>query len=69
MEKYVIKEEALETIKEIKEADLLVGIPTFNSSRTIGHVVQTVREGLAQYFPDNKSVIINCDGGSTDGTM
>lgn len=69
MEKYLIKEGAIEKIKEIKEADVLVGIPTFNSARTIGHVVQAVKDGLAKYFPDNKSVIINCDGGSTDGTM
>jgi len=68
MEQYLIKEEAFKKIQEIKEADLLVGIPTFNSARTIGHVMQTVRAGLAKYFPDSKSVIVNCDGGSTDGT-
>ena len=68
MEEYLIKEEALEKIREIKEADLLIGIPTFNSSRTIGYVLQTVREGLSKYFPGSKSVILNCDAGSTDGT-
>jgi len=69
MEQYIIKEEALKKIQEIKEADLLVGIPTFNSARTIGHVVQAVKDGIEKYFPDSKSVIVNCDGGSTDGTM
>lgn len=69
MEKYLIKEEAFKKIQEIKEADLLVGIPTFNSARTIGHVVQAVKDGIEKYFPDSKSVIVNCDGGSTDGTM
>jgi len=69
MEKYLIKEEALEKTREIKEADLLVGIPSFNSAHTIGHVVQAVREGLSRYFPDNRSVIVNCDEDSTDGTM
>jgi glycosyltransferase involved in cell wall biosynthesis len=69
MEKYLIKEEALEKTKEIKEADILVGIPSFNSAHTIGYVIQSVQEGLARYFPDNKSVIVNCDAGSTDGTM
>ena len=68
MEQYLIKEEASKKIQEIKKADLLVGIPTFNSARTIGHVIQTVRAGLTKYFPDSKSVIVNCDGGSTDGT-
>jgi len=69
MEKCLIKEEALEKIQEIKEADLLVGIPTFNSAGTIEHVVQTIREGLSKYFPNSKSVLVNCDGGSTDGTV
>jgi hypothetical protein len=27
---------------EIKEVDLLVGIPSYNNVRTIGHVVRTV---------------------------
>jgi len=31
-------------------------------------VVRAVAGGLAKYFPDRKSVIVNSDGGSTDGT-
>lgn len=69
MQEYLIKEEAFKKIQEIREADLLVGIPSFNSARTIGNVVQAIQAGLVKYFPDNKSVIVNCDGGSTDGTM
>lgn len=69
MEGCLIKEEAIEKLREIREADLLVGIPSFNSARTIGNVVQAVQAGLVKYFPDNKSVIVNCDGGSTDGTI
>ena len=55
-------------IQEIGRADLLVGIPSFNNARTIGHVVKMVEAGLAKYFPDRKAVIMNADGGSTDGT-
>ncbi len=36
--------------------------------RTIGHVVRAVQAGLAKYFPQARSVIVNSDGGSTDGT-
>jgi hypothetical protein len=50
------------------EVDIVVGIPSFNSARTIAHVVRAVAGGLAKYFPDRKSVIVNSDGGSTDGT-
>ncbi len=56
-------------LEEIKEADILIGIPSYNNSRTIGHVVRAVMAGLAKYFPGAKAVIINSDGGSTDGTQ
>jgi glycosyltransferase involved in cell wall biosynthesis len=53
---------------EIGETDLLVGIPSFNNARTIGHVVRAAAAGLAKYFPECRAVIVNSDGGSTDGT-
>ena len=64
-----IRLELLKKVREIKEADIIVGIPSFNNVRTIGHVVRAVQAGLTKYFPDQKSVIINSDGGSTDGTV
>ncbi len=48
--------------------DILVGIPSFNNARTIGHVVRAVEAGLNKYFPGSRSVLVNSDGGSTDGT-
>ncbi len=56
-------------LEKIKTADILVGIPSFNNARTIGHVVRAVQAGLAKYFPDRKAVLIDSDGGSTDGTV
>ncbi len=53
----------------IKEVDILVGIPSYNNSRTIGHVVRAVMAGLAKYFSKAKTVLVNSDGGSTDGTQ
>jgi hypothetical protein len=55
-------------VKSIGRADLLVGIPSFNNDRTIGHVVRAAVAGLARYFPDAKAVLVNSDGGSTDRT-
>jgi glycosyltransferase involved in cell wall biosynthesis len=55
-------------IKKIKKADILVGIPSYNTEGTIGHVIKAVRLGLTKYFPKFKSVIINSDCGSTDCT-
>lgn len=65
----MLNEYTLEKIKDVQEADILVGIPSFNNENTIGHVVRAVQAGLIKYFPDAKSVIVNSDGGSTDGTV
>ena len=54
---------------EIKETEIIVGIPSFNNAKTIGHVVRAVQAGLTKYFPERRAVIVNSDGGSTDGTV
>ncbi|MFH1702472.1 MAG: glycosyltransferase [Nitrospirota bacterium] len=69
MKSIILRKDVQERINEIKEADILIGIPSYNNSRTIGHVVRAVQVGLAKYFPNSKSVLVNSDGGSTDGTM
>ena len=60
--------EAQHAVETIKQADIVIGIPSFNNARTIGHVVKACYAGLSKYFPELKSVVINSDGGSTDGT-
>ncbi len=55
-------------IKKIKKTDILVGIPSFNNEATIGYVIETVKLGLAKYFPKFRTVIVNSDCGSTDKT-
>ncbi len=55
-------------VAEIRRADVVVGLPSFNNARTIGHVVRAVTAGLTDAFPDVKAVLVNSDGGSTDGT-
>ncbi len=52
----------------VGDVDIVVGVPTYNDARTVGQVVQAVRAGLLKYFPRERSVIINADGGSRDGT-
>lgn len=69
MDSIIERKEIREKIEEIKEADILVGIPSYNNANTIGHVVKAVQAGFAKYFADKKCVLVNSDGGSTDGTM
>ena len=53
---------------KIKQADLIVGIPSYNEADNIANVVKQVDNGLAKYFIKYKAVIINVDNNSSDGT-
>jgi len=63
-----LPDETRHAVELIHQADIVVGIPSYNSVRTIGHVVQAAHAGLAKYFRQFISVVINSDGGSKDGT-
>lgn len=63
-----LRKEVHDRLDEIGTADIVVGIPSFNNARTIGHVVRAVQAGLAKYFPECRAVIVNADGGSSDAT-
>lgn len=47
---------------------LVIGIPSFNNASTIGRVVAAAAQGAARYFPGFRTLVVNSDGGSTDGT-
>jgi glucosylglycerate synthase len=68
MRKMILNPGVRSALSQIKSADIVVGIPSFNNAGTIGHVVRAVKAGLAKYFPEQRCVIVNSDGGSTDGT-
>ena len=46
-----------------------MGVPTYNNAGTVGQVVQAIRAGLIKYFPRERAVVINVDGGSRDSTQ
>jgi hypothetical protein len=60
--------DAERAVETLREADIVVGIPSFNNARTIAHVVRACYAGLTKYFPQYRCVVINSDGGSTDDT-
>ncbi len=63
-----LREDARKRMEEIGQADILVGIPSYNNAASIGHVVRMAAGGMVKHFPDLKPVLINSDGGSPDGT-
>lgn len=64
----VIPQDGLRQLEELGAADIVVGIPSYNNARTIGHVVRAAQAGLAKYFPQFSALIVNSDGGSKDQT-
>src|SRR5579885_1173257 len=63
-----LSDTAQQALAALGRADLVGGIPSFNNAATIRQVVETAATGLARYFPDRRAVVLNSDGGSTDGT-
>ncbi len=66
------KAEVLDWIEEnpqkVQQADIIVGIPSFNEADCIPFVAEQAAIGLKTYFKDYRSVLINCDNHSEDQT-
>ena len=54
--------------KNIKEADIVVGLASYNEEDNISYPTKQISLGLRKYFKNKKSVIINCDNHSPDDT-
>lgn len=63
-----MRPELRDWVKAVGEVDILVGVPCFNNEDTIGHVVETAAQGLAEHFPGLRKAILVSDGGSLDDT-
>ena len=53
---------------DIRKADIVVGIPSFNEAALIKYPTEQAAMGLKQYFSHLDALIINCDNNSSDGT-
>jgi len=60
---------ASQYLRETNNADILVGMPSYNNVITAKYVVSQIILGLETYFPNYKSVIFVSDGGSSDETL
>lgn len=64
----ILSDDLLRQLISVGEVDVLVGLHTHDNAKTIGRIVEVVREGLLRYFPRERVAILNADGGSQDGT-
>jgi glycosyltransferase involved in cell wall biosynthesis len=58
----------VENPDNVRAAEIVVGIPSYNEADCIAVPTDTASRGLETYFPQAKSVIINVDNNSPDGT-
>jgi hypothetical protein len=58
----------LRQLMAVGQVDVLVGLPTLNNASTVVEIVRAVHVAFTRDFPRLRTVMINSDGGSTDGT-
>ena len=58
----------LRQLMAVGQVDILVGLPTLDNAATVVDVVRAVHVSFTRDFPRLRTVMINSDGGSTDGT-
>ena len=44
----ILAADARQAIEKLGEADIVIGIPSYNNARTIGHVVRAVSAGRSE---------------------
>jgi hypothetical protein len=67
-ERSALTDELLDQLVPVGQVDILVGIPTFNNAATVREVAVAALASFFQYFPRERTALLNCDGGSSDGT-
>ena len=64
----LLSDDLVRQLVEVGQVDLLVAVPTLNNAGTVADVVRAVQAGCATHLPRARMVLLNSDGGSTDGT-
>lgn len=59
----ILRPRAQRQLKNIGEADLVIGLPTYKNAQAAAHVAQTVLAGVRQHYPQLRTVLINADAG------
>src|SRR5579862_7078743 len=67
-EESTLSDALLRQLMAVGQVDILVGLPTLNNAATVVNVVRAVHVCFTRDFPRLRTVLINSDGGSTDGT-
>ena len=63
-----IDKKAQSQLKQMKNIDIIIGIPSYNNAKSIGRVIKAAELGLAKYFPQHKGLIFVSEGGDVEET-
>lgn len=64
----ILSDELLRSLIAAGQVDVLVGVPSFNNEDSIGGVVRAVHVAFEKLLTRERTLLVNADGGSTDGT-
>lgn len=64
----LLSDDLVRALTAVGNVDVLVGVPTLNNAATIQPIVHAVSEAFARYFPRERTLLLNSDGGSQDET-
>jgi glucosylglycerate synthase len=64
----VLSDALLRQLMAVGQVDIMVGLPTLDNASSVLDVVRAVQVSFTRDFPRLRTVMINSDGGSTDGT-
>jgi hypothetical protein len=66
--KSLLSDELLRDLIAVGQVDVLVGLPTHNHADSVGPALRAAHLAFNGQFARERTVLINVDGGSTDGT-
>ncbi len=64
----ILPDQLLGELIAVGQVDLLVGLPTLNHADSLGPALKAAHIAFNNHFARERTVLLNSDGGSTDGT-
>ncbi len=64
----LISDDLLRQLVAVGQVDLVVALVTHDHASSVGELVRAVHQCFATYFPRQRTVLLNSDGGATDET-
>lgn len=64
----ILRPAAQRQLKKIKQADLVIGLPSYKNPQIAAHVARVALQGAHQFYPHLRTVLINADAGHQPAT-